>query len=190
MSHINVFITTLPHPSFSRNVQVEWLHFWKSTVAHLLCHIHNGWCYKVKLVSTELMDTTAVTEFCPMPPFCSPDHYTSLYPQTSYLGTDTLCLCKLKRVLCWATHMCVGVFVCLLVDLCVPISSSCITSRKSEEKQPRTLCKHPVTKLLESPSNSVFTLLIMFSADNVVFNEGGVLWVRVLSPWYLNHCLQ
>lgn len=70
----------------------------------------------------------------------------------------------------------------LCLCLCMPSSGFCVTSRKSQEKQKWTLCKQPVTKLLESLSNSLFTLSIMFSVDKLFSTGEGM--DSVLSLWY------
>lgn len=85
--------------------------------------------------------------FCPTSPFCSPR------PLHLPLRTDVplrdrrplFVQTQACPVLCCAACMCVLVCMRLLADLCVPISGSCVTSRKSQEKQNWTLCKQPVT---------------------------------------------
>lgn len=97
------------------------------------------------------------TLFCPTSPFCSLSSAPP-YRRTSHSGTDGLCLCKLKRVLCCAAHACVCACWCLCVllrvDLCMPMSGFCRTAWKSEEKQNWTLSKQPATKLVESISKT------------------------------------
>lgn len=83
---------------------------------------------------------------------------------------------------------CVCVCVCLPADLCMPSSGFCVTSRKSQEKQKWTLCKQPATKLLESLSNSLFTLSVMFSADELFSVREGMDSVLSLSYFTVRHC--
>lgn len=60
------------------------------------------------------------TLFCPTSPFCSLSSAPP-YRRTSHSGTDGLCLCKLKRVLCCAAHACVCVLVPVCASACRPL---------------------------------------------------------------------
>lgn len=86
-------------------------------------------------------DTSAAAVFCPTSPFCSRGCYTSLCGRTSHSGTGQPLFVQTQA--CPALRLCVC--VCLLADPCMPISGLCATSRKSQGKQNRTLCKQPMT---------------------------------------------
>lgn len=70
------------------------------------------------------------TLFCPTSPFCSLSSAPP-YRRTSHSGTDGLCLCKLKRVLCCAAHACVCVCVGVCVCFCVS-TSACLCQASAE----------------------------------------------------------
>lgn len=145
----------------------------------LFCTATYIWCDDVKVVNTEIMGYQCCR--------CVLSHVSLLFPRPLHLPLRTDVPLRDRQPLFVQTQACpilccVCVCVCLPADLCMPSSGFCVTSRKSQEKQKWTLCKQPVTKLLESLSNSLFTLSIMFSVDKLFSTGEGM--DSVLSLWY------
>ena len=104
-----------------------------------------GWSDEVKVVNTEIMGC----RHC----HCVLSHVSLLFPRPLQLPVRTDVPLRDRQPLFVQTQACpvlcfaasAPVCVCLLADLCMPVSGFCVTSRKSQEKQNWTLCKQPVT---------------------------------------------